>query len=99
MVLGNVSTKTLVILTSGGAILTTGFGIWTKSVLTKEQGRSQYYQDSIQIIRRHPRALHLLGQPIMDKENNNKKKSVMREKSESRLSTTRVFYLFLEGKL
>ena len=68
MALPRVATRWLVYSAFGGGIAVASFGLYVKTNIARTYAAQPYYQEAIRILRKSPGALHLLGEPIVDKE-------------------------------
>lgn len=66
MVLSRFQTSTLALLVGMGAVLTGSAGHYTRNLVMRERTSASFYRDSLKILKRHPGALHMLGEPIRD---------------------------------
>lgn len=62
-----ITTGKLVQIAGWGGIIVATTGIYLKGKLVERVRNFDYYKDALKILRKHPGAVHYLGEPIKDK--------------------------------
>lgn len=63
----HISTTRLVQIAGWGGIVVASTGFFLQNKLVDRVRNYDYYKDALKILRRHPGAVHFLGEPIKDK--------------------------------